>query len=554
MIPPELLAEQLAIDAHISKLTAQQVVRFWKRIDPVKMDNPAVADFMTGAIRQITSAYGELAAVRAAEFYDEVREIGGFSGKAAVPVAGRPPEEQLKAVVRWGIGPLWEETPRPDAALKRLVGSTQRLSLQPGRQTIYQMVKRDRIRYAHVPQGKTCAFCMMLASRGAVYWSDQQPQYHDHCVPGGTLVNGPSTELALRRWYEGEVVIIQTSDGDELTITPNHPVLTREAWVPAGELHVGQEIVKRAAVQGDQLLVPDEQDRPSCIENVWRALRVNGLAAMPVSAEDFHGDGAGTEGNVHVVAPDGLFADEGDIARRQLLSQILSPGAGASAVANTFSREGDSRLVALTVGCAANGGVGSSGLRCALSGRERGGSQSVGDLGGAPCDVLLSKPPSHHAARYAVSLREDQFRSPGQIRIDQTIWARDERLGRSVGIRTRFDPPSLESDAERLRVHAKLGSDLLERLAGGIEFSSISHLRRVQSQGHVYNLQTAEGWYSANNIIISNCDCQTVPVSTPDDLPDINRQLHDEWVSATRGQRDQVAAWREYVQANYPTL
>ena len=180
MIPAEILAEQLAIQAHISKATAQQVVRLWKRIDPTKMDRPAVIEFITGAIRQITSAYGELAAVAAAEFYDELREIGGFSGKAAVPVAGRPSEEQLKAVVRWGIGPLWEETPRPDAALKRLVGSTQRLSLQPGRQTIYQMAKRDRIRYAHVPRGKTCAFCMMLASRGAVYTS-QQPHYHDRC-------------------------------------------------------------------------------------------------------------------------------------------------------------------------------------------------------------------------------------------------------------------------------------------------------------------------------------------------------------------------------------
>lgn len=202
MIPPELLAEQLAIDAHISKLTAQQVVRFWKRIDPVKMDNPAVTDFMTGAIRQITSAYGELAAVAAAEFYDEVREIGGFSGKAAVPVAGKPPEEQLKAVVRWGIGPLWEETPRPDAALQRLVGSTQRLSLQPGRQTIYQMVRRDHIRYAHVPQGKTCAFCMMLASRGAVYWSERKPQYHDLCdclaVPVSTPDDLPDINRELQ--------------------------------------------------------------------------------------------------------------------------------------------------------------------------------------------------------------------------------------------------------------------------------------------------------------------------------------------------------------------
>lgn len=180
MIPPELLAEQLQITAHINAATARKLVGFWKRIDPDKMDRKAMIDFVTAVVRQITSAYGEIAAVAAAEFYDEVREIGGFGGKAAVPVAGRPPEEQLKAVVRWGIGPLWEDTPRPDAALARLQGSTSRLALQPGRLTTYEMVKRDGARYAHVPRGKTCAFCLMLASRGAVYHSEQ-PHYHDHC-------------------------------------------------------------------------------------------------------------------------------------------------------------------------------------------------------------------------------------------------------------------------------------------------------------------------------------------------------------------------------------
>lgn len=216
MISPELLAEQLAIEAHISKLTAQQVVRFWKRLDPSTLDRPAMIEFVNGAIRQITSAYGELAAVRAAEFYDVVREVGGFSGKAAVPVSGKTPEEQLKAVVRWGIGPLWEETPRPDAALKRLVGSTQRLSLQPGRQTIYQMVKRDRIRYAHVPQGKTCAFCMMLASRGAVYWSDQQPQYHDHCDCLTVPVSTPDDLPDINRQLHEEWVSATRGQRDQL--------------------------------------------------------------------------------------------------------------------------------------------------------------------------------------------------------------------------------------------------------------------------------------------------------------------------------------------------
>ena len=550
MIPPEILAEQLAIQAHISRLTAQQVVRFWRRMDPKTMDNLAITQFMTGAIQQITSAYGEIAAVAAAEFYDELREIGGFSGKAAVPVAGRPPEEQLKAIVRWGVGPLWEETPRPEAALKRLVGSTQRLSLQPGRQTIYQMVKRDRIRYAHVPQGRTCAFCLMLASRGAVYWS-KQPHYHDNCVVAGTSVNGPSTELALRRWYEGEVVIIQTASGEELTVTPNHPVLTREGWVPAGEIYVGQEVVKRCCAERDQALVPDEQDRPALIEDVWSALGVNGLVSVPTAPQDFHGDGAGSDGDVHVIASNRLFSGKGNAMLCETCGQIIGAPAGASSIADPFLASCDTARGHLGLGFTPYGFMGGSGLGQPHLGSHLGRAGESRRPAIATLDASFSEPAGYDAAGDSVLQGEGEFTSASQVSSGQTVRRLRERLSRTMPVRTRFDPPSLESHAERLRVHAKLGSDLLKRLSRGIEFSSVSHLRRVQAQCHVYNLRTVEGWYSANGIIISNCDCASVPVSTPDDLPDINRQMQEEWRTVTRGQRDQMGAWQQHVADTY---
>jgi hypothetical protein len=217
MIPADLLAEQLQITAHINAATARKLVGFWQRIDPAKMDRKAMTDFVTAAVREITSAYGEIAAIAAAEFYDEVREIGGFVGKAAVPLAGTPPEEQLKAVVRWGIGPLWEDTPRPDAALARLQGSTSRLALQPGRLTTYEMVKRDRVRYAHVPQGKTCPFCLMLASRGAVYYSEQ-PHYHDRCDCISVAVFAPDDLPAINREMQEEWRTVTRGQRDQMAV------------------------------------------------------------------------------------------------------------------------------------------------------------------------------------------------------------------------------------------------------------------------------------------------------------------------------------------------
>lgn len=211
-IAPQLLAEQLQITAHIDAVTARTLVSLWRRIDPASMDRKAMIDFATGAVRQITSAYGEVAAVAAADFYDMVREAGGWGGAAAVPANGAPPEEQLKRAVRWGIGPLWEEPPRPEAALARLRGLTSRLALQPGRWTTYDMIRRDGVRWARVPQGKTCGFCMMLCSRGAVYTSEASAgkpealKFHDNCdcaiVPVGPDQDIPAINRELQEEWQ----------------------------------------------------------------------------------------------------------------------------------------------------------------------------------------------------------------------------------------------------------------------------------------------------------------------------------------------------------------
>ena len=39
-------------------------------------------------------------------------------------------------------------------------------------------------------------------------------------------------------------------------------------------------------------------------------------------------------------------------------------------------------------------------------------------------------------------------------------------------------------------------------------------VRRVSFRGHVFNLTSSEGWYDAEGIIVSNCDCQHFPVTS----------------------------------------
>jgi len=84
--------------------------------------------------------------------------------------------------------------------IDRLVGSMSRWIMQGARDTIRDNAKSDsianniKVRWARVPQGtNTCGFCIMLASRGFVYHTEETAggfgnQYHNDCdclpIPG----------------------------------------------------------------------------------------------------------------------------------------------------------------------------------------------------------------------------------------------------------------------------------------------------------------------------------------------------------------------------------
>lgn len=59
-------------------------------------------------------------------------------------------------------------------------------SYHHGNRTTKHNAIRNGLRYARVPSGKACAFCLMLASRGFVYFSktsagEDKGHYHNHC-------------------------------------------------------------------------------------------------------------------------------------------------------------------------------------------------------------------------------------------------------------------------------------------------------------------------------------------------------------------------------------
>lgn len=327
--------------------------------------------------------------------------------------------------------------------------------------------------YVRIPSGgKTCGLC--IDASGKSYHTDNLMPIHPGCVPGGSVVRVPSghganpgafawgeIQAVTRRHYSGELVIIRTAAGDQVSVTPNHPVLTDKGWVPANLVREGDDVFRSSGRHGVIDGGPDEDHRPALIEDVWRAACVSGrLVTVPLASEDFHGDGS--DGEVDVVYPNSDFAPVGGVTLGEPNRELpLVAGHGGR-----FALDGQGSLGSLVP----------SGL---TAGR--------GDVRGSGLGLALC---------------ERHLRST-------------ELLGGSVA--ARFDAPAEEFSLENVSVYASQGLNLKRRLGSEVEADRVVESSLVSFSGHVFNLQTREGWYSSNSHIVSNCACSTdvSPAGTP---------------------------------------
>lgn len=169
------------------------------------------------AVEQLMQLYcagaTDASALLAAEFYDASREYCIGEPMNAAAVSQRVPEATRVAT----LGIMADTKDRATVAAQLAARLDYEIKRAAGDCTFYNG-SRDRARpyYARVPSGsETCAFCLMLASRGFVYRSEKSAgaldHYHPHCdcrvVAGwgdNPQVGGYDPDAIYRRW--GDVV------------------------------------------------------------------------------------------------------------------------------------------------------------------------------------------------------------------------------------------------------------------------------------------------------------------------------------------------------------
>lgn len=140
------------------------------------LDNPnpiAFRDALLATYPELMRPFIGSASDVAAQWYKTLRTNAGISSSFRV-VPAQASVDQLEAGLRYSLSPLFQpEKFIGSDVLSMLAGFSQKMIANSGRDTISETAFADPVRtgWARVPRAGCCAFCGLLASRGAVYLS-----------------------------------------------------------------------------------------------------------------------------------------------------------------------------------------------------------------------------------------------------------------------------------------------------------------------------------------------------------------------------------------------
>lgn len=127
-------------------------------------------------LTQLVQRFGQASATLAVRQYAADRTAAGVGGAFTPRPASPAGLDQVSATLGWATAPLRDpqappQTITPAAVEQRITVGAEKLVLDVGRQTIIDNTLTDRKAkgWARVTEPDACSFCLLLATRGAVY-------------------------------------------------------------------------------------------------------------------------------------------------------------------------------------------------------------------------------------------------------------------------------------------------------------------------------------------------------------------------------------------------
>lgn len=193
--------------------TLRDLMTLWRTVDPTDL-SATIGRFAAAAAVLVRARHRDSAGL-AARYFTAFRTAEGIGGRADVrlaeQLAAEAAVEALRGAALSGIIKARRAGFSPQAAaqngLVKTSGQAASLVLNGSRETVIGSAARDSRaeRWQRVTSDSPCAFCAMLASRGAVFRAEASADFeaHDHCSCSVEVAyEGSQPPESSRRWAE----------------------------------------------------------------------------------------------------------------------------------------------------------------------------------------------------------------------------------------------------------------------------------------------------------------------------------------------------------------
>lgn len=327
-----------------------------------------------------------------------------------------------------------------------------------------------------------------------------------NCFTGDTKVDlSNGCRDLFRSPYDGPVNDIN-AEGVVFSVTPNHPILTNRGWIPAGEIEVGDYLIQM--IRDTPMGVDEDIDQSMpTFDEVFLALSPSAEKRLGVEFDLY---GRAPDGDVDHVRPDWILPSN-------LMAERLN------SCGNFALSDANCRIVETVCGGRGNHilGPGASGV-----GNE-GDFLVPGEFGkpGDVCRASISpfnagpgKDGRDHKATDPVLPGKSEFAGPGEVSVgDLALRKVRDFVVSARNVSRDFDPSRPEVLAERCGVNSSDFGDFIERLPAGYKACRVVDNSIRSFSGHVFTMQTFNGWYGVTTAVIISKNCRCYPeIIVPD--------------------------------------
>lgn len=387
---------------------------------------------------------------------------------------------------------------------------------------MYSAINDSRVRPSHL------ALNGIIRHIDDPFWLTHYPPWAFRCFLPDVHIDGAS-KGAIKRFYTGKVVDIFTKSGRKISVTANHPILSRRGWIVAGDIKNGDDLlgydrpIETSHINGCSREV-DNNQLIICAKDLFKAFVVYALTFGKTSTLKLDSDifTSNCQININILDSSLDFSVYSNGCERFSQTILIDRCDGGNLSADGFS---SSSLFSGDIDSMLSEYSGNISSRCI----EHGGEFLLSDI---LSFILLNY--SQFEVNIAIP---SGIPSSGALPLNSTRSLFDSLPLDRFGLASTSQDNTMFDELSRNGISCDFGlfRYLIDTHASNVFIDPVVNIIERSYSGHVYDFQGNESLLSANGIITHNCRCSVISlteaqakklgITSDEDLPQVAAEL-----------------------------